>query len=234
MAIQRKTVRYEIDGKAFESLAVWDDARPGARPGVLVAPTFMGRTAFEDGKAETLAAKGYVGFSIDIFGIDVRPTSVDEAGAAMKLLNDDRALVAQRMTAALEQIRALDMIYDSQIATIGFCFGGKCALDLARTGADVKGVVTFHGIFDTPGIPVADQYAAKILALHGWDDPLAKPEAVIAFAAEMTEKAADWQLHAYGHTEHGFTNFNRPEMYREAADRRSWQALENFLGELFG
>jgi dienelactone hydrolase len=234
MAIQRKTVRYEIDGKAFESLAVWDDANPGARPGVLIAPTFMGRTAFEDDKAETLAEKGYVGFSIDIFGIDVRPANFDEAGAAMKLLNDNRAIVAQRMTAALEQIRTLDIVYDSQIATIGFCFGGKCALDLARTGADVKGVVTFHGIFDKPDFEVADRYPAKILALHGWDDPLAKPEDVIGFAAEMTEKAADWQLQAYGHTEHGFTNYNREDMYREAADRRSWQALQNFLGELFG
>jgi dienelactone hydrolase len=234
MAIQRKTVRYEVDGKAFESLAVWDEARPGARPGVLIAPTFMGRTAFEDDKAEKLAALGHVGFSIDLFGIDVRPTSVDEASAAMAVLNDDRALVAQRMTAALEQLRALDMVYDSQIATIGFCFGGKCALDLARTGADVKGVVTFHGIFDKPDLPLADRYVPKILALHGWDDPLAKPEDVIGFAAEMTEKAADWQLQAYGHTGHGFTNYNRPDMYRDAADHRSWQALGNFLGELFG
>jgi dienelactone hydrolase len=95
------------------------------------------------------------------------------------------------------------------------------------------GVVAFHGIFDAPDIATADTISAKVLALHGWDDPLAKPEDVIAFAAEMTAKKADWQLHAYGHAEHGFTNYNREEMYRPDADRRSWQAMTNFLGEIF-
>ncbi len=233
MAIDRQTVGYEAGGKAYESLAVWDDAITGPRPAVLVAPTFMGRSAFEEGKAEKLAALGYVGFAVDIFGVDTRPSNLDEAMAAMTVLNGDRAKLAQVMTAALEQVQALDMVDAAQAAAIGFCFGGKCVLDLARTGAGLKGVVPFHGLFDAPPFETAPIIKAKVLALHGWDDPLAKPEAVLALAAELTAKKADWQLHAYGHTQHGFTNPNRPEMYRPDADRRSWQALENFLAEIF-
>ncbi len=103
----------------------------------------------------------------------------------------------------------------------------------ARTGAEVKGVVTFHGLFDPPPFETAAAIPARVLALHGWDDPLARPEAVIAFAAEMTAKTRDWQLHAFGHTEHGFTAKHRPQAYRPDADRRAWQALENFLNEIF-
>jgi dienelactone hydrolase len=234
MAITKQPVRYDVDGRGYESLAVWDNAITGKRPVVLVAPTFMGRSAFEEAKAEKLAAIGYAALAVDIFGVDVTPANYDEAGAAMQAVNGDRAGLAAMMQAALGAAIGLDVTDASKVAAIGFCFGGKCVLDLARQGADLKGVVTFHGIFDQPGIPVAGTIPAKILALHGWDDPLAKPDDVIAFAQEMTEKKADWQLHAYGQTEHGFTNNRRPEMYREAADRRSWQAMANFLAEVFG
>jgi dienelactone hydrolase len=234
MAITKQAVRYECGGKTYESLAVWDDAASGRRPAVLVTPTFMGRTAFEESKAEALAALGYVGFAVDILGVDVRPQSFDEAGAAMQAVNADRAGLAAMMRAALADVRGLEPVDAAKVAAIGFCFGGKCVLDLARSGADVAGVVAFHGLFDAPAIPTAETISAKVLALHGWDDPLAKPEEVVAFAAEMTAKKADWQLHAYGHAEHGFTNYNRPQMYRPDADRRSWQAMRNFLEELFG
>lgn len=233
MAISRQAVRYKIGGRAHESVAVWDDAVAGPRPAVLIAPTFMGRTAFEEQKAEKLAALGYVGFAVDIFGVDVKPANFDEAGAAMGVLNGDRRMLAQVMTTALEQARALEVVDAARVAAIGFCFGGKCALDLARTGVDLKGVVPIHGLFDPPPFETAPVIPAKVLALHGWDDPLAKPEAVIAFTQEMTAKAGDWQLHAYGHTQHGFTNSSRPEMFQPDADRRSWQTLENFLAEIF-
>ena len=106
-------------------------------------------------------------------------------------------------------------------------------LDLARAGADVKGIVTFHGIFDRPSFETS-AISAKVLALHGWDDPLAKPDDVVAFAKEMTDGKVDWQLHAYGHAQHGFTNYNRVEMFNPDAARRSWLAMENFLAEVFG
>lgn len=234
MAITKQAARYDVGGKAYESLGVWDDAVAGKRPVVLVTPTFMGRSAFEEEKAGRLAALGYAALVVDIFGIDVKPANFEEAGAAMQAVNGDRAGLAAMMQAALDAALGLPVADAGKVAAIGFCFGGKCVLDLARQGADLKGVVTFHGIFDQPGIPVVDTIPAKVLALHGWDDPLAKPGDVNAFAKEMTDKKADWQLHAYGHAEHGFTNYNRQEMYRENADRRSWQAMENFLGEVFG
>ncbi len=233
MAIDRRTMGYEVGGKHYESLAVWDDGVAGARPAVLVTPTFMGRSAFEEGKAEKLAALGYVGVAVDIYGADVRPTGLEEAAEAMQAVNGNRAGLAAMMQAAVAQARGLEMVDTARVAAIGFCFGGKCVLDLARSGSDVRGVVAFHGIFDAPGVATADVITAKILALHGWDDALAKPEDVNAFAAEMTAKKADWQLHAYGHTEHGFTNPRRPQMYRPDADRRSWQAMQNFLEEIF-
>jgi dienelactone hydrolase len=234
MTISKQPVRYTIGDKTYESLAVWDDAVTGPRPAVLVTPTFMGRTAFEEEKAEKLAAMGYVGFVVDIYGADVKPTDFDQAGAAMQVVNGDRKALATMMQTAVDQVRALDVVDAGKVAAIGFCFGGKCVLDLARQGSDVAGVAAFHGIFDQPNIPVADTISAKVLALHGWDDPLAKPDEVVAFAAEMTEKKADWQLHAYGHAQHGFTNYKREQMFEPKADRRSWQAMGNFLEEIFG
>ena len=231
--MKTQTVAYEVDGTRFEGLAMWDDEDAGPRPGVLVAPTVMGRTTFEEGKAEALARLGYVGLALDIYGIDVRPTEMDEARRHMDALNADRRLIAARMAAALAALRGLDGVDATRTAAIGFCFGGKCVLDLARTGSDVLGVATFHGLFDPPAIPVADRITARVLALHGWDDELAKPEEVIAFAAEMTEKQAVWELDAYGHTGHGFTAEHRPQMYRPLADQRSWTRLGDFLAELF-
>ncbi len=233
MAIEQRIVSYEIGGKAFESLAVWDDAIAGPRPAVLIAPTFMGRTAIEDQRAAQIAALGYLGFAIDVYGVDVRPTDMEQAAAAMAVLNDDRALLATRMVATLAQMRRLEPVDAARTAAIGYCFGGKCVLDLARTGADLAGVATFHGIFDAPPGPATGRIAAKVLAMHGWDDPLAKPDAVLAFAAEMTARAASWELVAYGHTEHGFTAKHRPQMYRPEADARGWARLADFLAELF-
>ena len=234
MTIQTRTVAYTLGETSFEALAAWDDAVSGARPGVLVAPTFMDRSAFEDGKAEALAGLGYVGFAIDLFGTAVTPTNMDEAMAAMGTLNDDRPELARRMTEALAQMRALPEVDAARTAAIGFCFGGKAVLDLARTGSDVLGVAAFHGIFDAPSHDTAERIVARVLALHGWADDLANPQAVLTFADEMDRKGANWELDAYGHTGHGFTNAGRPQMYRPQADARSWARLQGFLGELFG
>ena len=127
--------------------------------------------------------------------------------------------------------------YAVHITAIGFCFGGLCALDVARSNADAAGVVSFHGLLNAPG-NTADEIKPKVLALHGWDDPMATPDDVKAFGEEMTKAKADWQLHAYGGTMHAFTNpqANDPDfgtVYDADADRRSWQAMQNFLTELF-
>jgi dienelactone hydrolase len=136
-------------------------------------------------------------------------------------------------------LRAQNEVDASNTAAIGFCFGGLCVLDIARTGEDLAGVVSFHGLFPAPGNTEGNTVKARVLALHGWDDPMAPPQSVIGLATEMSAMNADWQLHAHGNTMHAFTNpdANDPEMgtvYNAKADRRSWQAMTNFLDELFG
>ena len=142
------------------------------------------------------------------------------------------------MHVSLDTLRAHAEVEAGSIAAIGFCFGGLCVLDLARTGADIAGVVSFHGLFTPPGNTAGNTISARILALHGWDDPMATPDSVVALAQELSAMDADWQLHAYGNTMHAFTNPaaadpNMGTVYDAAADRRSWQAMTNFLDELF-
>lgn len=233
MPITTSTVRHEIGGVSFEMLAAWDDSIDGARPAVMVAGTYLGRTPFEDARAERLAEAGYVGVAIDLYGVDTKPHDDPTARAAMAVLNDDRELLRERLLGTLAAVRGLDAPVDpARIAALGFCFGGKCALDLARSGADVLGVASFHGVYDAPPFANAS-ITAKALVLDGWDDPLCPPEAKVALATELNEAGVDWQLVSYGHTPHAFTNPKRPDMYRPLVDARSWQALGNFLEEIF-
>ncbi|WP_340314437.1 dienelactone hydrolase family protein [Rhizorhabdus argentea] len=234
MPIANKSIRYDHDGVAFEAYAAWDDAGVAPRPIILIAATFMGRSGFEEAKARSLAELGYVAVAIDLYGVGHWPADVDQAGAAMGALNADRALLKGRLLAALEAARAVGPQADpSRVAAIGFCFGGKCVLDLARSGAEVAGVVSFHGLYDPPSF-ANGAVKAKILVLHGWDDPLDPPETVLGLAKELTEAGVDWQVHAYGHTVHAFTNPTREDMYSPVADRRSWHSMRYFLDELFG
>ena len=210
---------------------------PGPHPAVLIAPTVRGPTDLERAIAERLARRGWLGVLIDLYGKDKRDMAPDESSAQMSALLADRALLRDRMQAALAFAQGLDGVDTKRIAIIGYCFGGLCALDLARTGTNaIRGVISFHGLFTPPNLGDQGPIATKVLALHGWDDPLARPDAVLGFAAEMTAAGADWQLHAYGHVGHAFTNpgAHAPGLaYHEDADRRSWAALETFLGEIF-
>ncbi|MHA3792907.1 dienelactone hydrolase family protein [Sphingomonas sp. YL-JM2C] len=233
MSIITKPVRYGHGGVSFEAYAAWDDASAAPRPIVLVAGTFMGRTAFEEGKARSLAELGYVAVAIDLYGLGHWPADFDGARAAMGALDADRGLLKERLLVALDAAQGIGAPADpARVAAIGFCFGGKCVLDLARSGADVAGVASFHGLYDAPPFPNG-AITAKVLVLHGWDDPLDPPETVLGLAKEMSEAKVDWQVHAYGHTVHGFTNPAREGMYSPAADRRSWRATQDFLEELF-
>lgn len=233
MPIATQLVRHVHDGTAFEALAAWDDSTAAARPLVLVAGTFMGRTPFEEGKARLLAELGYVAVAIDLYGVDHWPADFDQGREWMGALNADRAELRARLRAALRAALTAGLPLDpGKVAAIGFCFGGKCVLDLARSGADLAGVVSFHGLYDAPSFP-NEPIRAKIMVLHGWDDPLAPPDAVLGLAREMSEAGVDWQLHAYGHTVHAFTNPAREGMYSPVADARSWQAMRDFLDEIF-
>jgi len=237
--MKTEKVSYSEGGTELEGHLTFDPARDGKRPLVLVAHAWAGQSDFERKKAEALAALGYVGFALDMYGKGVLGQSVEENSRLMNPFVEDRMLLRRRMLAALETARSHDAVDDSRVGAIGFCFGGMCVLDLARSGADIAGVVAFHALLGAPELPDQDQptIRASILALHGYDDPMGKPEAMVAFADEMTRAKADWQVHAYGGTVHAFTNPAASDpgfgtVYSEHADKRSWQAMKNFFAEV--
>ncbi len=230
-------VGLNFEGEELEGVLV--ARRDGARrPGVIIFPTVMGVSDLELGFARQLVHLGYTGFVADPFGKRFRGSSRDIMSNELKRLRSDRASLRKRLLCILESVRELDAVESDRIVAIGYCFGGQCALDLVRSGADIAGVASFHGLFDPPGLP-PQPIKAKVIAFHGWDDPYALPEAVVALGKELTEAGADWQIHAYGQVQHGFTN---PSMtgaipgvqYIELAAERSWTSLINFLEELFG
>jgi dienelactone hydrolase len=235
VGIETRGIDYADGDLALRGTLAWD-ADAGPRPGVLVAHAWGGRTDFEDQKAAWVASRGYVGFAIDVYGAGVLGSGPEENAGLMQPFLDDRAMLLRRLEAGLGVLKEQSVVDASKTAIMGFCFGGLAALDLARSGADIAGAVSIHGIFAPP--PETGPVTAKVLALHGWDDPMASPEDVVAFAEEMSRAGADWQLHGYGNTLHAFTNpeANDPAMgvgYSAAADRRSFQAIENFLNEIF-
>ena len=238
MAVAVETVTYEGPGGPFEGVVAYPEGGAAA-PGILIAHSWVGQGEFEADKARMLAKKGYVGFAIDVYGQGKRAGSVDEAAQLMNSVDSDRPLLQARMQAAAEALRSMPAVDAARIAAIGFCFGGKCVLDLARSGADVAGVASFHGVYDPPSNLPEPKFGAKIMVLHGWDDPLAPPAAFADLADELTKAGADWQAHAYGHTGHAFTNpqANMKDaglFYVRSAERRAFAALDEFLGELFG
>lgn len=238
MAIVSNTIGY-LDGDVLlEAYFAFDDAIAERRPAVLISHAWGGRDDFVAEKANKLAELGYVGFALDMYGKGVRGNSPEQNSKLMQPFMADRGLLQKRIKAALYAVRLLPWVDDSKIAAMGFCFGGLCVLDLARAGADLKGVVSFHGLLGAPDNLEANAIKAKVLALHGHDDPLGPIEQVLAFEQEMTKAGADWQLHTYGHTMHAFTNpkANDPAfgtVYQANADKRSWLAMKNFLAEVF-
>ncbi len=222
--------------EAYVALAAGD----GPCPAVLVAHQWSGQSDHERATADKLAALGYVGIAIDVYGKGNRGTpGAPDHSALMMPWASNRAALRQRLVAAVAFAKGHAAVDADRIAIMGYCFGGMCALDVARTGTtEVKGAISLHGVFGAPNIGPQADIATKVLILHGWADPMAKPADVEAVAKELTEAKADWQLHAYGHTMHSFTapQANAPEngqQYNATADRRSWAATVAFLEEVF-
>jgi dienelactone hydrolase len=238
MAIQTRLIEYRDGELLLEGYMAWDPAHSGPLPAVAIAHTWAGRTPFEEGKAVELAEQGYVGFAIDMYGKGVRGSSPEENTALMTPLMQDRAVLQRRINTAVSVLRQQAEVDPKRVAASGYCFGGLCVLDLARSGSDVCGVVSLHGLFGAPGNTGGTPISAKVLCLHGYDDPMAQPQSMLDLASELSAAGADWQVHAYGNTVHAFTNpeANNPEMgaaYSALADHRSRQALLNFLEECF-
>lgn len=238
MAIVTQTVNYRDGETLLEAFIAFDDAISGYRPAVLIHPTWVGRDDFVTNKAQKIAELGYVGIAIDVYGKGVLGTSPEENATLMQPFMEDRLLLRNRLMAAFRAAKLMPWVDSHTIAAIGFCFGGLCALDLARSGINLKGVVSFHGMLHAPDDIKTHTIKAKILALHGNEDPLAPVADVFTFEQEMTAAHADWQLHTYGNTGHAFTNPALHDKtsgfyYQMDADRRSWQAMQNFLAEVF-
>ena len=239
MVLTRQTIIHDGPGGPFESVAVIDAAAAGPMPGILLLPNILGTKEADFAYAEKVATLGYAVLVADVFGQGKRTTRADpDAGRYMNELNTDRALLRDRLLGAHAVLKEMTAVDATRTAAIGFCFGGRCVLDLARAGADIAGGVSFHGVYEAPPFPNAT-ITAKLLVCHGWEDPIAPPEATIGLAKELTEAGCDWQIHAYGHTGHAFTDesVHMPEKgmaYSPDADRRSFRAMVNFLDELFG
>jgi dienelactone hydrolase len=237
MAIRERLIEYRDGPALLEGFFCHDDTRPGPQPALLISHTWSGRDEFVERKARRLAWHGFATFALDMFGKGKRGATTEECSALMTPFVQDRALLARRITAALTTVRGLQEVDARRIAALGFCFGGMCVLDLARSGADIRGVVSMHGLLKPSGLPRPPKFHAKVLMLHGYDDPMGPPEDVLAIAKELTAAGADWQLHAYGNTVHAFTNPHASDraggmMYDESADRRSWHSLLQFLDEV--
>ena len=233
------SLKQDWQGQTLDHVVVHDGSGQ-TRPTVIIIPTVMGVQQLEIGFADRLVALGYHAVVADLFGRRFEAgTDKEAAFAAMGELRADRAALRDRLLAVLEEVRKRDHVDSAKIAVIGYCFGGQCALDVARSGAEIAAAASFHGLFDPPGLP-AQPIKAKVIAFHGWDDPMVPPEAVAALGKELTEAGADWQIHAYGHVGHGFTNPTASQLgiagvaFNDAAARRSWAALEDYLAELFG
>ncbi|WP_339528735.1 dienelactone hydrolase family protein [Pseudomonas mucidolens] len=234
-----RSVVYQIDGQSYESRLAFDASQTTPRPGLLMAPNWMGVSAGAEEIARAVAAKGYVVLIADLYGQAVRPANGDEAGAAMMPLKNDRALLNKRMQMAFEQLQgqAEAAVDKTKLATFGFCFGGCCSLELARTGAPLKAAISFHGTLDTPNPADAKRIKGSVLVLHGASDPLVPREQLPAFEDEMNAAGVDWQLLSYGGAVHSFTdpqaNVPGKMMYDAKTATRAFQSMHNLLDEVF-
>lgn len=241
MAIVRQPLIHDGPGGPFEGVIAYDDEVETPRPGVLVVPNILGQKESDNRRAEGIARLGYVGFACDLYGQGRRKTrESQQISEYMDALNADRALLRARLAASLGVLKGFGHVDAGKTAAIGYCFGGKCVLDMARSGMDILGGVSFHGVYDRPDYASVTPIAPKLLICHGWEDPIAPPDAMVALGKELSEARADWQIHAYGNAGHAFTDTDlrgRPAhpgvAYEERADRRSWAAMRDFLAELF-
>ena len=237
-AIQTQTVEYKQGDTTLEGVIVFDDAVKTKRPGVLVVHQWMGLTEYEKKRAEMLAQLGYVAFCADIYGKGVHPKDTSEAGPLAGKYKGDRALLRARVNAGLDTFKKSELVDSKRIAAIGYCFGGTTVIELARSGADLAGIVSFHGGLDSPTPADGKNIKCKVLACHGADDPYVPAKELAAFESEMRDNKVDWQLIAYGGAVHSFTqpmagnDNSKGAAYNASADKRSWEAMKQFFAEV--
>jgi len=238
-AVQTKTVEYKDGDTVLEGFLAYDDSIAGKMPVVLIVHEWTGLGPYVKKRAEQIAQLGYAAFAIDIYGKGIRPDNPQDAGKQASIYRGDRQLMRRRALAGLEEAKKFSFADANRIAAIGYCFGGGVVLEMARSGTDLKGVVSFHGNLDTPNPQDAKNIKAKVLVLHGADDPHVPQEQITAFQNEMRSAKVDWQMVFYGNAVHSFSNpdaGNDPSKgsaYNKETDNRSWEAMKGFFKEIF-
>lgn len=238
--IKTQAVAYKEGDTALEGFLIYDDSLKGTQPGIVVVHDWMGMGAIPKAKGEALAKLGYVAFVADIYGKGKIPKDAKEAGALAGSFKADRPLLRKRVRAAYDQLLSSKRVDASKTAAIGFCFGGTTVLELARSGAPLASVVSFHGGLETPTPADAKNIKAHLLVLHGADDPFVPAAEVAGFEKEMNDAKVDWQLIKYSGAVHSFSIPNagndnsKGAAYNEKADHRSWQAMRDFFKETLG
>jgi dienelactone hydrolase len=234
-----RVIEYKHGDAVLEGYLVYKSGDE-KRPGVLVCHEWKGHGPYVRLRAEELARLGYVAFALDIYGKGVVAKDHTEAAKLAGMYKGNRTLMRGRVKAGYDVLAGQSVCDAKKIAVMGYCFGGTCALELARSGVPVAGVATFHGDLSTPTPEDAKNIKGKVIAFHGADDPFVKPEVVLAFEDEMRKGGVDWQLVLFGGTVHSFTvreagsDPSTGMAYNEKSDQRSWAMLEDFLDECFG
>jgi dienelactone hydrolase len=237
MTISTRSLTHEHHGTLLKGYFACPSNATGPRPAILIAPAWAGCNHQAKDRAEILAGLGYAAFAIDLYGEGKTGQTRDECNHLMSQVASDRGFLLDRLRSTLEILSAQPEVDSSRIAAIGYCFGGLCVLDLARSGIDLRGVISFHGIFNPPAIPSVAPISAKVLVLHGFEDPMATPQQAEELGRELTDRGADWQIHLYGGTQHAFTNpeANDPDfgtVFQHISDARSWRLAQDFLTEV--
>lgn len=238
--IQTRTVEYRDGDVVLEGFLAWDDTRVNeSLPGILVVHQWLGLTDYERGRCRQLAALGYMAFALDIYGQGIRPETPQAAGRQAGIYKADRQLYRRRLNLGLDELRKQQGVSKTKVAAIGYCFGGTGVLELARSGADMSGVVSFHGGLDSPTPEDGRNIHTKILICHGADDPFVPAEDITAMQAEFNQAGVDWQMIYYSGAVHSFTqpmagdDPSRGAAYNALADARSWAAMRHFFDEIF-
>lgn len=233
-----RPIAYTHAGTSLEGYLAYDDALSGKAPGILVVHEWWGLNDYARSRAERLAKMGYVAFAVDMYGKGKSTEHPDQAAAWMKEVNSNMDAWLKRALAGLDVLKKQPQVDSTRLAAIGYCFGGATVQVLAYGGADVKGVVSFHGSLIPVSAEQAEQTRAKILICHGAADPMNTPEAMTTYVNAMNASSIDWQMIAYGGTRHSFTNPDADKRgmaalaYNPSADRRSWQHMTYFLEEV--
>jgi len=237
--VMTETIPYMHGDVELEGYVAWDNSDSNSRPGVLVVHEWTGINDYTKARCRQLAEQGYIAFAADIYGKGIRPDNASEASKQAGIYRSDRQLMRDRVNTGLDRLRKFKLCDNNRIAAIGYCFGGGTVLELARSGSDISGVVSFHGNLDTPDPSVAENIKCEVLVCHGAADPYVPMDQVSAFFDEMNGAGVDFQFIAYGSAVHSFTNPNSGSdpssgvAYNPDADRRSWKHMQMFFDELF-